>query len=121
MPSGRRGAGVRVVLDTNVVVSALIWGGPPERLLDLAVSGEIALFSSAVLLDELSGVLERGKFSAALASRNLTPALLTQAVRGGHDAGRTDAGGSGRAGGRRRRSRDRSGVGRASGCHRDRR
>ena len=27
MPSGRRGAaGVRLVLDTNVVVSALIWG-----------------------------------------------------------------------------------------------
>ena len=51
MPSGRRGAGVRVVRDTNVVVSALIWDGRPERLLDLAVSGEIALFSSAVMRD----------------------------------------------------------------------
>ena len=78
MPSGRRDAGVRVVLDTNVVVSALIWDGRPERLLDLAVSGEIALFSSAVLLDELAGVLERRKFIAALASRNLTPALLAR-------------------------------------------
>ena len=78
MPSGRRGAGVRLVLDTNVVVSALIWDGPPERLLDLAVSGEIALFSSAVLLDELARVLERGKFIAALASRDLTPAFLTR-------------------------------------------
>ena len=78
MPSGRRGAGVRVVLDTNVVVSALIWDGPPERLLDLAVSGEIALFSSAVLLEELAGVLERRKFIAALASRDLTPAFLTR-------------------------------------------
>ena len=78
MPSGRRGAGVRLVLDTNVVVSALIWDGPPERLLDLAVSGEIALFSSAVLLDELAGVLERGKFIEALASRAVTPAFLTR-------------------------------------------
>ena len=78
MPSGRRGAGVRLVLDTNVVVSALIWDGPPERLLDLAVSGEIALFSSAVLLDELAGVLERGKFIAALTARHLTPAFLTR-------------------------------------------
>lgn len=78
MPSGRKGVGVRLVLDTNVVVSALIWDGPPKRLLDLAVSGEIALFSSAVLLDELAGVLERGKFSAALASRAVTPGFLTR-------------------------------------------
>ena len=78
MPSGRRDAGVRLVLDTNVVVSALIWDGPPERLPDLAVSGEIALLSSAVLLDELAGVLERGKFIAALTSRDVTPAFLTR-------------------------------------------
>ena len=69
---------MRLVLDTNVVVSALIWDGPPERLLDLAVSGEIALFSSAVFLDELAGVLERGKFIAALASRAVTPGFLTR-------------------------------------------
>ena len=77
MPFGRRGAGVRLVLDTNVVVSALIWDGQPERLLELAVSGEVTLFSSAVLLDELAGVLERGKFITALASRAVTPAFLT--------------------------------------------
>ena len=77
MPSGRRGDGVRLVLDTNVVVSALIWDGQPERLIDLAVSGDVALFSSAELLDELAGVLERGKFVAPLASRDLTPAFLT--------------------------------------------
>ena len=78
MPSGRRGAGVRVVLDTNVVLAALIWDGPPERLLELAVSGEIALFSSAVLIDELAGVLERRKFMAALTSRDRTSAFLTR-------------------------------------------
>ena len=33
MPSGRRDAGVRLVLDTNVVVSALIWDGPPSDCL----------------------------------------------------------------------------------------
>lgn len=53
---------MRLVLDTNVVVSGLIWDGPPKRLLDLAVRGDIALFSSTVLLDELAGVLERRKF-----------------------------------------------------------
>ena len=42
------------------------------------MSGEIALFSSAVLLDELAGVLEREKFIAALASRGVTPAFLAR-------------------------------------------
>jgi len=69
---------VRLVLDTNVVVSGLIWGGPPKRLLDLAVSGDVALFSSTALLDELAGVLERRKFVAVLASRDVTVAFLTQ-------------------------------------------
>ena len=69
---------MRLVLDTNVVVSGLLWGGPPKRLLDLAVSGDVALFSSTALLDELAGVLERRKFVAVLASRDVTAAFLTQ-------------------------------------------
>lgn len=69
---------MRLVLDTNVVVSGLIWDGPPRRLLDLAVRGDIALFSSTVLLDELAGVLERRKFVALLASHDVTAAYLTQ-------------------------------------------
>lgn len=69
---------MRLVLDTNVVVSGLIWDGPPKRLLDLALRGDIALFSSTILLDELASVLERGKFVAPLASRDLTAAFLTR-------------------------------------------
>ena len=50
---------MRLVLDTNVVVSGLIWRGPPRQLLALGRSGRVALFSSAVLLDELIDVLKR--------------------------------------------------------------
>jgi len=32
---------LRVVLDTNVVVSALIWGGVPYRLIQAATAGDI--------------------------------------------------------------------------------
>ena len=67
---------MRLVLDTNVVVSGLIWGGPPRQLLDLARKGRVALFSSGVLLDELASLLERDKFAAFLASRDVTPAFL---------------------------------------------
>ena len=50
---------MRVVLDTNVVVSALVWGGSPFRLLQLAAAGEIELYSSPALLTELAEVLAR--------------------------------------------------------------
>ncbi len=69
---------MRLVLDTNVVVSGLIWGGPPRRLLDAARGGLIVLFSSGALLNELESVLERDKFAALLASRDVTPAFLMQ-------------------------------------------
>jgi len=64
---------VRVVLDTNVMVSGLLWGGPPRRLLDLARQDTIALYTSAVLLDELADVLAREKFAVPLVAHGLTP------------------------------------------------
>lgn len=69
---------MRLVLDTNVVVSGLFWGGPPRRLLDLARDGRVVLFSSGVLLDELAGVLERDTFAGFLASREVTATFLMQ-------------------------------------------
>ena len=69
---------MRLVLDTNVVVSGLIWGGPPRRLLDMGRGGRVFLFSSAILFDELAEVLAREKFAALLAARKITPAFLMQ-------------------------------------------
>ena len=51
---------VRIVLDTNVVLSALLWRGTPWRLLEAARQLEqVQLFTSAVLLEELAEVLLR--------------------------------------------------------------
>jgi putative PIN family toxin of toxin-antitoxin system len=58
---------VRLVLDTNVVVSALLWGGAPERLIDLAGEGTIELVTPAALLAELAELLNRPKLAAKLA------------------------------------------------------
>ena len=69
---------MRLVLDTNVVVSGLIWRGPPRQLLEAGRRGRVTLFSSAILLDELASVLKRDKFSALLAALPSTPMLLTQ-------------------------------------------
>lgn len=49
---------MRVVLDTNVVVSALIFpGGPPEAVYRLALEGRVELVTSRPLLVELGRVL----------------------------------------------------------------
>jgi uncharacterized protein len=51
----------RVVADTNVLVSALQFGGKPKQLLDLAVDGQLDLALSEPILGETLRVL-REKF-----------------------------------------------------------
>jgi len=48
---------MHVVLDTNVAISGLLWGGPPQQLIDAAISGAIDVFTSAILLAELREAL----------------------------------------------------------------
>jgi putative PIN family toxin of toxin-antitoxin system len=47
----------RVVADTNVLVSALQFGGKPKQLLDLAVDGQVDLAVSAEIVEEILRVL----------------------------------------------------------------
>ncbi len=63
---------MRLVLDTNVVVSALFWQGPPNQLLRLAGTREIYLYSSLPLVAELSDVLSRPKFERKIAASLLS-------------------------------------------------
>lgn len=60
---------MRAVLDTNVVVSALIWGGTPFKLLQAAIDGDIALYTSPALLAELREVLARDHLAKRLAQQ----------------------------------------------------
>ena len=72
----------RVVLDTNVVVSALLWGGHAFHLLQAARYGRIQLFASVSLHQELEGVLSRPKFQAQLNANALSPLDLSQLYAG---------------------------------------
>jgi uncharacterized protein len=63
---------VRLVADTNSVISGLLWNGPPARLIDAAVERRITLFSSLPLLAELEGVLARDKFKHQLQKRGVS-------------------------------------------------
>lgn len=64
---------MRVVADTNIVVSGLLWRGNPRRILDASRDGIIALFTSALLLEELEDVLSREKFAAPLEAAKVGP------------------------------------------------
>ena len=57
---------MRVVLDTNTVISGIFWGGYPRQILEMARSGTISICTSQALLDELLDVLSRPKFVARL-------------------------------------------------------
>ena len=61
---------MRLVLDTNTVLSALLWRGTPYRLLQ-AVRNQhpsLQLYSSPVLLEELTDVIARPSFTQRLNS-----------------------------------------------------
>ena len=59
---------MRIVLDTNVVLSALLWRGTPHHLLStIREHASIQLYSSAALLDELADVLTRPSATKRLA------------------------------------------------------
>ncbi len=53
---------LRVVLDTNVLISAILFGGKPRQILEKAIRGQIRLCMSEPILEELSGILRRSKF-----------------------------------------------------------
>lgn len=61
----------RIVPDTNIVISGVLWRGNPRRVLDAARDKIIELFTSPVLLEELEDVLIREKFA-----RRLPPQIL---------------------------------------------
>lgn len=60
---------MRIVLDTNVVMSALLWRGSPYRLLEtIRQHPRLQLYSSPVLLEELADVLTRPSASKQLSA-----------------------------------------------------
>lgn len=48
---------MRVVVDTNVLISAIFWTGKPKQILNKIRRGEILFLTSGTLLEELEGVL----------------------------------------------------------------
>jgi putative PIN family toxin of toxin-antitoxin system len=64
---------LRVVVDTNIIISATFWGNQPRELLKKAILGELQLLTSPDILAELFRVLNYSKFVAQLQKVSKTP------------------------------------------------
>jgi putative PIN family toxin of toxin-antitoxin system len=73
-------ANVRVVADTNVYVSALLWTGISHRLLRLAEEGELTLVTTPAIMEELREVLGRPKFRLRIRDLQTTVAELMESL-----------------------------------------
>lgn len=49
---------LRIVIDTNVLISGLCFGGPPAKVIQLALNGKIEVFTSSPLIAEFLGVMK---------------------------------------------------------------
>jgi len=65
-------AKVRIVVDTNVYVSGLLWTGLPHDLLSAAETGHLTLVTTSAI-EEVREVLVRPKFAARI--RTLTTSV----------------------------------------------
>lgn len=57
---------MKVVFDTNVLISGLLWPGIPNDLLRSARDGHYVLVISEAILKEVEGVLGRSKFAGRI-------------------------------------------------------
>ena len=64
---------IRLVLDTNVVVSGLLWPGPASKILACAESGGCSVIATVPMLNELETVLYRDKFRFRFIELNSDP------------------------------------------------
>ena len=72
---------MRIVIDTNLLVSGVISAGLPRQLLNAAQAGAFELCTSEILLAELLDVLGRAKFSERLRMADLSASKTVDDLR----------------------------------------
>lgn len=71
---------MRAVIDTNVLVSGLLWHGPPHALIEEARAGSFTIVSSPTILNELFIVIRRRKFRTIIARSHTNPERMMRAL-----------------------------------------
>ena len=63
---------MKIIVDVNVWISAILWDGVPDQVLQLAEEKKITIFASQPILVELEATMNRRKFQARLQALDLT-------------------------------------------------
>lgn len=71
---------MRIVLDTNVVVSAAFFGGPPRRVVDAWTDGKVQVVLTPLIFDEYLRVCQR--LSSTYANTDYQPLLTAFLAQG---------------------------------------
>jgi putative PIN family toxin of toxin-antitoxin system len=69
---------MRVVFDTNLIISGLLWSGTPNKALQFVFDKTIVLITTEALIDELRDVLKRDKFKKYLDRLQKLPEELVE-------------------------------------------
>lgn len=69
---------MNLVLDTNVVISGIIWRGAPHTLFQRVLAGEATAWICAELHNELLRVLNYPKLQTLFRERNLEPQRIAE-------------------------------------------
>ena len=63
---------MKIIIDTNVTISGLLWGGAPNQILKLCRNGIVHILECDEALDEVKSVLQFSKFSDRLSALGTT-------------------------------------------------
>jgi len=67
---------MKIVLDTNVIISAFLWVGQSNKILDCIEKRKILVYSCPEQIIELEGVLARPKFQPIFHKTSLKAGLI---------------------------------------------
>lgn len=80
MPSSKKPAQLKAVLDVNVWVSALLWGGKPAEIVKVAEQGKVRLVASEEIVREISQLLNYPKLRRIYEAEEMSHEKLIEAV-----------------------------------------
>ena len=71
---------LKLVLDTNTIISAFFWEGNEAELFRKIEQGKAMLYISGEILTEIEEVIKRPKFNEVMKKANLTPDQIMQKI-----------------------------------------
>ncbi len=64
---------MKIIIDTNVAVSGLLWSGPPNQILRWIRDDLLVAFGCEITTEELKKILQYKKFAKRFIDLNITP------------------------------------------------